>query len=376
MNNKKVAVFTYHFSDNYGAVLQAYSTVNYLQSLGNNVEVINYIPGYVDDGARLFFPYNRKNIKRNLIFLYQKTIKFLDSRLGKTKIEKFREFRELYLRVDSSIVFKSQESLELSKLSFDVAISGSDQIWNPGVLGEPDPVYYLNFKNEITTKISYAASFGTANPNFESISKFRENITSLDAVSVRENSAVDFVFNNSGVRAVHVPDPTFLIEDFSEIIDKSIGGDNYIFSYVLRSGKGFSQIESSICDKLNCKLIKPKNYQRPWLNTNASRDMGPIEWISYLNNSKFVLTNSFHGVALSILLNKEFAVIPLPGKKGALNERAFSLLKSVGLQDRLLQTNERDVNRILESKIDWDTVNEKVHSFREIGRNYLGQQMN
>lgn len=372
---KKVGIFTFHFSDNYGAVLQAYGLFTYLSKQGFDVEIINYKPDYVDNGAKIYFPSNKENIRKNAIFFYQKGINFLDNLFGKEKRKKFETFRREQLGVLGPS-YKNLSALEAGNIVLDYGVVGSDQIWNPGVMQKPDPAYFLNFKGLVDQKISYAASFGSGSPLFLNPQDFTDNVKVLDAVSVREASAVGIVKKNAGIDATHVPDPTFLINDFDELIDKDFLSKEHVFSYVLRSGNGFSRVEKHCKDRFGTSLIKPKNYQRPWLNTKDCKDMGPIEWINYLNHSRFVLTNSFHGVALSILLNKEFAVIPLPGTKGALNERAFSLLKTVGLEDRILEsTDVKEIDSLIQRKIDWVLVNQKVQEFRKIGQNFLLEKL-
>lgn len=40
----KIGILTFHYSNNYGGVLQALALQKVLQSRGYNVEIINYIP--------------------------------------------------------------------------------------------------------------------------------------------------------------------------------------------------------------------------------------------------------------------------------------------------------------------------------------------
>lgn len=41
---KKIGILTFHYSNNYGGVLQCYALYSYLKSKNKNVEIINYIP--------------------------------------------------------------------------------------------------------------------------------------------------------------------------------------------------------------------------------------------------------------------------------------------------------------------------------------------
>ena len=37
--------------------------------------------------------------------------------------------------------------------------------------------------------------------------------------------------------------------------------------------------------------------------------MGPIDFITYIKNAEFIISNSFHGTAFSIIFEKQFVVI-------------------------------------------------------------------
>lgn len=375
MSTVKAGILTYHFSDNYGAVFQAYATINYLKSLGVDSSIINYEPTYVDRGAGFCFPSSKLKVKKNLITFYQRTINLIDSITGKTRRYQFQKFREQYFNVDYSASFKEHSDFSGLNLDFDLIISGSDQIWNPGINRSPDRVYYSDVSNS-ARKISYAASYGTASPDFEDLSLVRHCLSGLNDISVREKSAVKLVKDISGLNAQHVPDPTFLIRDYSNLFVKASVPEDYIFSYVLRSGKSIDTVIEKVAKSLNCKVVRAKNYQRPWLNDSNCHDMSPEQWISNIYHSKFIVTNSFHGVALSINLNKPFVAVRLPGSKAALNERVESLLQSLNLTDRIIDANDIDsliVN--VNSQIDWESVNNKLTDFSNIGKEFLNRNL-
>lgn len=375
MKNLKVGILTYHFSDNYGAVFQAYATVNYLCSLGVEASIINYEPSYVDKGAGFCFPLSKHEFKKNIITFYQIGINNLDRLIGKDKIKSFKEFRTRHLKVDDKI-YKEYADFSKSELDYDLIISGSDQIWNPGVNRAPDPVYYSLISSQ-ARKITYAASYGTASPDFKDLNVVKEYLTQLDSISVREKSGVDIVKRISGLEATHVPDPTFLIRDYSKLIVRPSVKQSFIFSYILRSGKSVDKVVESVAEKLNCRIVRAKNYQRPWLNNSDCFEISPEEWISNIFFANFVVTNSFHGVALSINLNKNFIAIKLPGKKSSLNERVESLLETVGLKERIVDGSDiQAVEDILNSEIDWDSVNRKLDEFSSLGKNFLSDNLN
>lgn len=75
-------------------------------------------------------------------------------------------------------------------------------------------------------------------------------------------------------------------------------------------------------------------------------------WLSYFRDAAFVVTDSFHGTAFSIIFNKDFYVF---GNEKRGNSRFDSLLETFDLKDRM-------VSNVLPEEIeniDWAKVNEK-----------------
>ena len=51
---KKVGIITFHFADNFGAVLQAYALTKKIENYGINVEIINFTPQKLRSPYALF----------------------------------------------------------------------------------------------------------------------------------------------------------------------------------------------------------------------------------------------------------------------------------------------------------------------------------
>ena len=82
----KIAILTFHWATNYGAVLQAYALQQYLIMQGNDVEIINYFPS---------------KYKKNYInALKTKHIKVIPKRLLDVRKEQLLDiFRKKHLNV-------------------------------------------------------------------------------------------------------------------------------------------------------------------------------------------------------------------------------------------------------------------------------------
>ena len=47
----KIGILTFHFTNNYGGLLQAYSLRKFLINNGHIVEFINYVPKHIEQGG-------------------------------------------------------------------------------------------------------------------------------------------------------------------------------------------------------------------------------------------------------------------------------------------------------------------------------------
>lgn len=369
----KIGILTYHFSNNYGALFQAYGLRTWLLEQGFEVEFVNYHPQHVESGGKL----SLSNVltKAGLKIIFLKLMSLKEKYFGNKQTQAgFAEFRSELLGVKGP-EFKTIEELNAAQLEYDVLICGSDQVWNPSEHFGVDPVYFLDFKtiNSSVRKISYAPSFGKSTIDEKFSSEIAALIAKLDAFSVREKSGVEIVEKLTGKNPALVPDPTTLITDYTKLMKTyPVKDDNYVFCYYLRSRKNIGEIAEYIASKTNASLYSPHNPHRRWKEVGETIYPCPRQWLYLLNASKYMVTNSFHGTILSILLNKPFVVVGIGGERAKYNERALNLLTQCGLEHRLITTFDMMlIDRLLEEKIDWEMVNQKVEVLKKQGIDFL-----
>ena len=84
-------------------------------------------------------------------------------------------------------------------------------------------------------------------------------------------------------------------------------------------------------------------------------------------NAECVITNSFHGIAFSIIFNKKFYVEKNANPNHD-NSRLENILDCLGLQDRfVLNGSIEEIN----SNIDYTPVNEKIEKMRKKSVDYI-----
>lgn len=372
----KIGILTYHFSENYGALFQAYALRHWLREQGCEAEFINYHPEYVEQGGVI----NLDNLfsKQTIKILFLRLVSLKESLFGNQKQKKgFNQFRTHQLGINGPLL-KTKSDIEAKDTDYDLLICGSDQIWKPSEHFGVDPVYYLDLSlSSQPLKFSYAASFGKDQLDAEFCVEVGELIRKLNCISVRETTGLDIVRNLIQKEAFLVPDPTFLLCDYSSIMMKyPLEANKYVFCYALRSPEGIKSVANQVAAKLNASLYSPHNPHRRWGEIGETVYPCPAQWLSLMNSAAYVITNSFHGTALSILLNKPFLVVGLQGSKDVFNTRVKNLLSQLDLMDRFVEDIEGfDIEATLHKKIDWDGINQRVNKLRMDGQNYLNQQV-
>lgn len=380
--SKRIGILTYHFSENFGALMQAYGLRQWLLEQGHRAEFVNYHPRYVEEGGdfgNLLSPASfRRNLKVAYLRLSTLQRKIFGSRL---QAQQFETFRHDVLGVDGPSL-ENEADVEAFFASpagrFDILVCGSDQIWNPSAQKGLDPVYFLAMKDAANARrVAYAPSFGKGSLDSAFDGDVRRFLAGMQGLSVREESGVGIIRRITGRDAVCVPDPTILLGDFSKLLERAEPvGEGHVFCYALRTGEGIREVTTQVSQALGAEIVSPYNVHRRWREIGKTVYPSPAGWIAMIDRASFVVTNSFHGTVLSVLLRKPFLTVGLPGAKGGLNERVRNLLSQLDLMDRFVQAGDMETTRRrMGEEIDWEAVHRKVLAIQSAGRDYLAGQL-
>ncbi|WP_158693529.1 polysaccharide pyruvyl transferase family protein [Neorhizobium alkalisoli] len=382
MTSKRIGILTYHFSENFGALMQAYGLRQWLIEQGHQAEFVNYHPRYVEEGGdfeRLLSPSAfRRNLKVAYLRLSTLQRRLFGSRLQAEQFENFRRDAlgvagpRLFTQADVEAFFATQAG------SFDMLVCGSDQIWNPSSQKGLDPVYFLAMRDAAKARhVSYAPSFGkgSLDPAFDN--EVRRFVSGIDGLSVREESGVEIVERITARKAECVPDPAILLGDFSKLIQRAEPvGQGHVFCYALRTGDGIRQVAEMISQEKAAPVVSPYNTHRRWREIGETVFPSPSGWVAMIDRSTFVVTNSFHGTVLAILQNKPFLTVGLPGAKSGLNERVRNLLRQLDLSDRFVEAGDLETARLrIREDIDWRKTSTRLAEMQQQGRSFLANQL-
>ena len=375
----KIGIVTFFRVANYGAMLQAYSLRRYLERMGHEVVFVRHkrcSPSKI--------PLWRAFVSRSL--------KGVKAKFKNYVCHSITDFAASYPQTKYC---ETIEEVKLATADCDAFIVGSDQMWNPlWCSGASLPLVMLDFAAEGKPRVSYAASFGTKEwREDQNAAEASRMLKKFKAISVREESGVKLVETLSGrTDAKCLLDPTLLqnVAFYSEIITKSkICRDKvnkpYVFNYILDEWSNVSEMQTAlgvVKDKLNISKVVTDRKYAPGLLGLLCRILGVKgkikvpEWLEAIASSEFVFTNSFHGTVFSILFHKPFVSVLIKGKMFGMNERALSLLKNIGLEDRAVCSDETErISSLVDKPINWEEVDSCLNELREVAKEFLGNSL-
>jgi len=358
----KIGIITFHRSTNYGAQLQAYALRRFLSLAGHDASVVDYWPDYRREREQLFSLSELRELKATAKLLYILTrlltcVRFLKRRSAA------RAFAENHLNL-------SQGG------RFDLAVYGSDQIWRKfqrTTFKGYDPVYFGQDSVVANCRITYAASMGPVAFDTESDRAFfQKSMQNFDAVSVRESGLQTMLAEEFAVTATKVCDPTLLLsaDDWSSLIDnRYVPAYPYILYYRLNPNSTADRFVERLSATMGVKVIEMRG-KIPMMHYGSRYRLaaGPQEFLSVLSGARCVVSTSFHGVALSIRLQKQFYFVSK--EKNA--NRAMSLLTDLGLQDRRV-TSPKDHD--LGKTIDYADCEKRLQQIVGHSRQWLLKQL-
>lgn len=345
-----VAILNFARYTNYGGILTAYAVQSAITKLGYVAKTINFICDFIHE-ARIKSNFTYKN-KPLIADGFKKYFNLTE------ECHNYHDLKKLNSKTDTFVVGSDQ-----------VWRHGGEQLWRWDLLPHfrYRGIYFLSFADNTKKLISCSASFG--------VNKFEGNriITTLtkhflkrfDYISVREKSGVDICKNVFDVPATHTLEPVFLLEDsdWNTLINDSkaklpIG--KYIAYYMLDQNQKKMKFLKRIQKDLNMEVID--------LSQDLTRPV--VDFVKYIANASFVVTDSFHGCCFSIIFKKQFIGL-LNSHRGA--TRFESLFPKLNLYNRIL-TNIEDFEankEMLYAPIDYDSVHKILEKEKEYTINWL-----
>ena len=328
--DKRVGILTFHTADNYGAVLQTYALQSAVEEMGcKDVEIIDFNTK-VHEREYSIFKKESSNPIKNVIL---QAITLLLYPQLRTRKNRFKKFRQQLLHL-SKTRYTDSEDLKRDLCFKDVYISGSDQVFNPYV--KYSDVYYLGFEKHGCKKIAYAPSFGIAEFPDEVMASLLPLIHDFDALSCRETEGAKYLSNVVKKDVPTVLDPVFLLskESWLKIANRPKVKGKYIFVYDLNGGENLITIAKYFKNKYHLPIVcATTNIRKNYHVDQQLYSVGPQELLGFINDAEYVVTDSFHGTALSAIMRTKFYSY-IAAKKTS--SRITSILNQLDIDNQII----------------------------------------
>ena len=309
--------------------MQAYALQTYLESLGHDVKIIDYKPEYLSKHYRLDLVGNPRYDKPFLKQAY--LLAKLPGRLRLLPRKKaFDHFTAQRLHLTKR--YPSNEALKRDPPEADVYFAGSDQIWNPLFPNGKDPAFYLDFVQR-GIRASYAASFAVDEFPPALRATAAQYLGRFDSLSVREKSGLSVLKTLGITDAVTVLDPVFLLDRTQwEALAKRPERCEapYLLVYDFDNSASIRRLAEKLAAENGWTIYSI--FDLPY----AARCFplcGPEAFLGLVQGAAFVLSNSFHAAAFSVIFEREFAVTERTEK---LNARMRDFTALLGLSDHMV----------------------------------------
>lgn len=346
----RAAVITMHSVANYGSQLQTYATQEKLKQYYDDVVFIDFRRPDTY-GLKLMNTFAKGNPVKAMAIL---------PTMVKWK-SVFGRFQKEYLNL-SDKTYKSVDDFEDFEDIADVYFAGSDQVWNTGWNGGIVPPYYLSFVPEGKSRFSYSSSFGKTEMSDKEATEVKKYLEKFKAISVREESGKKLIEEQLGISGVErILDPTLVMDaDFwRKLAPKNKIEGEYILVYNLNRSKEFDAYAEELSKRTGLKLYRfCTRYDQIFRSGKSLVIPEILDFVTMIDNAKYVLTDSFHATAFSINLETE-PICVYPDKYSS---RLSDFLKLVDSE----QKHVKDYNdfEVVDRRVDF----KKVRNILELER--------
>lgn len=361
----KIGVITHWWCfENYGQILQGYALQHYLKAKGHDPFVIRYNPFNQVGDRMTILRIVRKLVHpieffRNVLMRLTGSNRRAVERRRKVEAQRrFEEFKKSNIIYSKGVYKSYSEIKDALDIDADVYVVGSDVVWKFVPLNNNGRVFFLDFGREKAKRVAYSPSFGSTKLD-EKYKRFVSPlIQKLNSVSVRELNGVGLC-NELGVNdAVCVLDPVFLVP--REVWQQEFGIQNCrrgVFAYFLSVREGVPVDELKTLGDGKDDLRVTTVYEDMNVPNDLLLNPTVSEWVRCIGTSRAVVTNSFHGVSMAIILHTPFICFLKHGGAG-MDSRVISILERLGLSSRIYNRANGSLKEQMEQSIDWSKVDE------------------
>ena len=323
----KTLTVTFHHTTNYGAVLQTYALQQTLLSLGHENMVLETKPKS-----------NKKKKMFSIRCLYLRYLSWLRRNERAKLVKYFADFHRDKLKLTKT--YASMEELRKDPPDVDCLITGSDQVWNFATTPSFLDSRLLDFGKKDVLRFSYAASMEELRYSDEQKKKLKNALAVFKGISVREQSAKEYIESFTPYHLERVLDPVFLLskEQWMLIAQKPRVKEPYILCYQVQSNKRMEEVAYQLKKETGYPVVSICNGSIRWMKSDHYfHDVSIEEFLGFYSNAAYVVSASFHGVALGLVFEKPVYAMVKKVKANRIKE----VMKLFGLDDYIVPQDEK-----------------------------------
>lgn len=353
-----IKVITRHAPSNYGSLLQAIATQIILEHLGHTCKIIDYIRND-EQGLRGTMTALRGKREWNNNPLKKMVYLLLRYPEEKQAEMKFANMRKRYLKLTQRC--SSHEDLKL--LDADVFVTGSDQVWGPLLNGNFDSAYFLSFVDK-KTKVAFASSFGKTDFTDTIVNEYKRYLSEYSIITVREDAAAEML-KQWGIPCVgQILDPTLILseKDWERMVKQVKTPEQYVLVYQIHNDNRLGNYAQRLAKNIGLPLLRISPFLHQISREGKLKLLpGLGEFLYYIKQCSYFITDSFHGTAFALNFNKDFIEV-LPNT--STSSRNLSILRLTKLENRIVS----DFNdfSLINERINYEDVNSILYEQRKL----------
>lgn len=367
---------------NYGQLLQAYATQRVLVKLGYSTEIIDYRSG-INKGIKpsvcaayvslkhVFrkVSINKKNVPQD--DAHRQNI--IDRNIA---AETFRE-----KRLENIVTCNGYNELKKRSENYYAVIVGSDQLWLPDVAASN--FFTLRFAGKGVKRISYATSLGVSRYPWYAKGAAADYLKDIDYISVREEEGKRVIRSIIEAPVEVVADPTYLLtyDEWCLLIPKQqVVEPKYVLCFLLGDNVSVKKYARKFADSKGLRIVSIMSNECDSDDSTYADEIvsgrSPEDFINLIRNAEYVLTDSFHGLAFSVINGKQLLVFYRKriDAKASRNSRIDNIVRLWGIKDRLIC--DPDKMEFPPNDINYCAVSEKVEALRTKSLAFLDRALN
>lgn len=356
MNKKQIGILTFHYAVNPGSALQAYALWSTINALSSDVDchIINY----------------QSTRYRNLFVKIPQKLSLKKFAWWLLKSLWYCRYQRYWKEIGEALkpMHRIDEKSLASINGYEYIVVGSDQVWNTKLTNR-NFNYFLPFISG-SKKIAYAASIGLSDFPEEDKHIIASLLRDFSCISVREPSARIAVENLIGTSPQVVVDPSLLLkkEQWEDFAVHPRLKKKYVFIYLRHKDSKIVSCAKKMADSLGLQIVECHNgFDARIKDSVVIRQPNPRKWLGWILNAECVFTDSYHGCAFCIKLNKPFFVM-ISSANSEMSSRIINILERYNMTDRLVAEQS---DTVLIRNMSFEDSNRMLDQDRKTAIDYL-----